>query len=86
MQRKARSRADLNKSVVPDRVDVPVVAQAKERGENPTEHHSRAEVVAQGQALSEYATVGIKHIYLRATAYMHAKALMSSAMSDCSLT
>lgn len=36
---KLRSAADLDKGVVPDRVNVQVVTQAEERGEDPTKEH-----------------------------------------------
>lgn len=68
---KSKSTANLDKGVVPDRVDVQVVTQAKERSEDPTEEHPWSEVVTQWQSLPKDATVWEK-AKLRATAYTKA--------------
>lgn len=46
----------LDKNKVPERVDVPEIPQAKERGEKAAEQHSGCKVVTEGEPLPKNAT------------------------------
>lgn len=53
---KASSTTHLHHDEVPEDVDVPEVAKAKQGSEEPAQHHSPRQVITQGEALPKNAT------------------------------
>lgn len=54
-------RRYLDEGVEEQRVDLPVVAQAEQTGEQAAHEHSEAQVVAQRETLAKYSTVDTSH-------------------------